>query len=165
MQITKRGKIAQLSLCPHGLVEGFAMAGIFVKLPPHHDAEAALATLQTGDNVTVSGERIASKPNPVLHHVAIKRGGKVVFDHDEVEKHEKPKKEPRRKRLDLVGKVIAVGTRKHGEVDRLLLSGNISVHLDELDEPVAIGDEVRVKGEGTVFPRGTFVRASSVVVA
>ena len=158
---TVRGKITQVSVCPHGLMEGFAVRGAFIKLPPHHDAEAALKRLKVGDAVTVSGEVIATKPNQVLHHVAIRSQGKVVFDHDEVEKHEKPGREPARTKLDLTGKVLAIGTRKHGEIDRVLMSGNVSVHLEEdAEEPIKIGDTVRVTGKGTKFPRGTFVRGS-----
>lgn len=165
---TLKGKITQLSLCPHGFTEGLVVKGAFVKLPPHHDAEAALARLKVGHEVTVVGEVIATKPNHVLHHVAVSRNGAVVFDHDEIEKHDKPAREPRRKALELTGKVVAVGTRKHGEVDRLLLTGNISVHVDkhaELELAVAIGDAVRVEGEGTAFPHGTFVRAVAVDAA
>ena len=161
---TVRGKITQVSVCPHGLMEGFTLGGAFIKIPPHHDAEAALKRLAVGDAVTVRGEVIATRPNHVLHHVAIRRQGKVVFDHDEIEPHHKPGREPRRTAMDLTGKVLAVGTRKHGEVDRMLLSGNVSVHLEPGDDiEVKLGDEVRVKGKGTKFRRGMFVRARSIL--
>jgi len=163
---TVRGKITQVSVCPHGLMEGFMLGRAFIKLPPHHDAEAALKRLKVGDSVSVRGEVIATKPNHVLHHVAIRSQGKVVFDHDEVEKHHKPAREPARKTLDLTGKVLAVGTRKHGEIDRVLLTGNVSVHLEEDAElDFKVGDTVRVKGKGTKFPRGTFVRAQRLELA
>jgi hypothetical protein len=165
---TLKGKITQLSLCPHGLTEGLVVNGAFVKLPPHHDAEAALATLKVGDEVTVVGEVIATRPNHVLHHVSVSRKGAVVFDHEAIEERDRPPREPRRTALALAGKVVAVGTRKHGEIDRLLLSGNVSVHLEkhaELGFAVAVGDEIRVEGKGTAFPRGTFVRAAVAVAA
>jgi hypothetical protein len=147
-----------------GKLEGFTVSGTFVKLPPHHDHERALAKLAVGDSVEVRGEVIATKPNVVLHHVSVTCDGEVVFDHDEIEKRDKPP-ERRHKAKTLVGTVVAVGTRKHGEIDRLLLSGNVSVHLDkhaELELDVSLGDVLRVKGVGTKFRRAVFVRASAI---
>jgi hypothetical protein len=159
------GAIEQISVCPHGLTEGFVVNRAFVKLPPHHDHERELSTLRVGDRINVSGEVIAAEPNAVLHHVTITRAGKVVFNHDQIEKSDKPEREPKRRSVDIVGAVVAIGTRKHGEVDRLLLSGNVSVHLDDdFDRAINVGDTVRVKGEGTMFPRALFVRAHSISV-
>jgi hypothetical protein len=161
------GRIAQVSVCPHGLVEGFTVNGAFVKLPPHHDRERALVTLKVGDPVTVIGEVIATVPNQVLDHITITRNNEVLFDHREIDKRAKPKSELRRKPLDVVGTVVAVATRKHGEIDRVLLTGNISVHLEkhaELKRSVAIGDVLHVEGDGTRFPRALFVRARHVAI-
>ncbi|RYZ90421.1 MAG: hypothetical protein EOP04_03965 [Proteobacteria bacterium] len=158
------GTIRFISLSPHGEVEGVVLDdSSFVKLPPHSVILPYL--ISVGSEVSGTGERLTTKPNAVFHHVLLKSGHDVLADDQtfgKKSKHTLPLKSK------LVGKLVSIGIKPKGEVDRLIFDNGISVHLSkELDlssEDMMIGQTYEVMGEVRSFESLTFCKADSVAL-
>lgn len=175
------GKIKMVSSSPQGTPEGVVLDnGAFIKIPPHSILDAS--KIEIGANISGNGELIATKPNPVFHHVLAKIGSVVVSndqgshqDKDELKgKHKKEidlnaKPHPEYRDVMVSGKVFSLAVKPNGEVDRMMLEDGTAVHLPKellLDyKKVKLGDTLKIEGEGQTFKNLKFLRAKSITLA
>jgi hypothetical protein len=172
-----KGTITQISLSPHGMPEGIVLdSEVFVKIPPHTLINPEL--LQVGAEVTGSGESSQYKLNKTIRHAQVFIDDELVADdqlgpkeNDELkEKHHKDIKKmkaPKKNLLTREGTVIAVSSKKHGEVDRLLLDDGTSVHIPKEievhEDDFKLGDLMYIEGEGQEFEDHSFLRAQFIM--
>jgi hypothetical protein len=160
------GTICYISSSPHGEVDGIVLDdGGFIKLPPHSVLEPK--KIKVGTQVNGSGERLNLKPNSVYHHVIV-RSEDVVLADDQGEHHDKKRLQKVRV-SKIVGKLVAIGTKPKGEVDRMILDDGTSVHLSKdfelFADDMLIGRKYEVEGEVRSFENLKFCKAESVSVA
>lgn len=172
------GKIKMVSSSPHGTPEGVVLdSGAFIKIPPHSILDAD--KIKTGANISGNGELIATKPNPVFHHVIAKIGTAIVSNDQGTPKETDALKEKHKKEIDLKsqthadykdvvinGKVFSLGVKPNGEVDRMMLEDGTAVHLPKellLDyKKVSLGDTLKIEGKGKTFKDLKFLKAKAI---
>jgi hypothetical protein len=170
------GTIQYVSCSPHGDPEGIVLDdGTFVKVPPHslRDKES----FRDGIEVTGFGVLLTKEPNRVFHHAKVQIGERILSDDSGLkeerdylkERHKKElekRKDSPSEKMELKGKIVAVGTKPKGEVDRLILDDGTSVHLPKevkLDaRAVRIGDTFKIVGEARRYKHLRFLKAESV---
>lgn len=172
-----KGTVTQISCSPHGRTEGLFLDGsIFVKIPPHTLAGNTEVTI--GDEVSGEGEMKNSKLGKTVKHAKVFVNGNLFADGQMDEEEDEQMKKRHKKAIDslklekekgmsIEGAVVAVATKKHGEIDRIVLDGGVSVHvpkeLELREEHLKIGDYLIVDGEGRNFGDRSFVRAAFVM--
>lgn len=172
-----KGTVRQISLSPHGHPEGlFLDNGTFVRIAPHTLLKES--DIKVGTHVEGTGELRKSKFFQTIKHAKLFIRGELVAN-DQIAKKEDRILKARHREINQTidvspeklcqadGTIIALSTKKKGIVDRLLLSGGVSVHvpksLDVSEEEVHIGDVLHVEGQGRNFGRHTFIKASFIV--
>ena len=171
-----KGTIRFISCSPHGEPEGVVLDdGTFIKVPPH--SLLAKDLFVVGGLVSGNGELLTTMPNKVFHRAKIQQGKKLLAD-DSGKKHEreelkdqhkkdlKHRKDARSTNVKISGKVIAVGTKPKGEVDRLIFDDGTSVHIPKdvnlASSEVEIGDLFEVKGVARSFHKLRFLKAETI---
>lgn len=170
---TFKGNIRQISFSPHGHPEGlFLDNGTFVRIAPHTVIKER--EIKIGVPVEGSGELRKSKFFQVIKHAKLFIRGKLVANDQISAKEDKILKERHRKLNEIVevcenkkckvdGTILALSAKKRGSVDRVLLSGGVTVHvpksLEVLEEEVHIGDVIHIEGKGRKFGKHQFVKA------
>ena len=170
------GAIRFVSISPHGDPEGVVLDnGSFIKMPPHSVKEKGL--FKVGAVVSGSGELLTESPNRVFHHAKVEQDKKILAD-DSMEKPERegPKEKPKEDKMTrqdapanqikMSGKVVAVGTKPKGEVDRMIFDDGTSVHIPKEVElsskEVKIGDRFEVEGEARLYNKRRFLKAETI---
>lgn len=172
-----KGTITQISCSPHGKTEGlFLDDKMFVKIPPH--TLQGESSVKIGDEVTGSGDVTSGKNGKTVKHARVFVNGELFADdqmeeeqNEEMKKRHKKENESlklgKEKIMNVEGEILAVSTKKHGEIDRVLLEGGISIHvpkeLDLHEDHLQIGDYLIVEGEGREFDHNTFIRADFIM--
>jgi hypothetical protein len=163
-----RARIRQLSLSPLGETNGALLEdGSYVKWPA--DLLRTISPrLAVGDEVHARGIVTADGPNRVLDHVRLERSNQALFD-DSVPRLATPPSttaEPARTSQNITAELLAVGARPTGQIDHLLLAGDVSVDLPAESTIEAsrlkLGEKLTVSGFGTAFSSARFVRAQDV---
>ncbi len=160
------GSIQFISSSPHGEVEGIVLDdGSFIKLPPHSVLKPDQIAI--GAKVSGTGDRITLRPNPVYHHVILKMGALTLAD-DQAEKGGPKHRKALEKVSRITGKLVSIGTRPKGEVDRMILDDGTSIHLSkELElfaDDMRIGQSYEITGDLRSFDKLTYLKAESVQV-
>lgn len=156
----EQGKIRSILKNDHDDVDGLLLSsGVQVHFPPHM-GDRITAVAWVGDSVQVEGRmEVTPRGDNVLEITRLVSGSHVI----EIDRPKPPKhgpKGPRHERpMHAAGEVTDYARNPHGEVDGLMLKDGTEVKFPphqsrELQEFVAVGDQVRIEGRRHVTPKG-----------
>ncbi|MGN6544920.1 MAG: OB-fold nucleic acid binding domain-containing protein [Aureliella sp.] len=155
----KRGKVTSLLKNDRGDVDGLLLdSDVRVHFPPHMGKQIT-AVVSVGDAVEVEG-----RPEVKPHGEKVFEISRLVAGDQTIEiEHRRPKPGPKGPRdeppMKAAGKVVQYGRNPHGDVDGLKLEDGTLVKFPphqsrQLQDLVAVGDEVSIDGRRHVTPQG-----------
>jgi hypothetical protein len=152
-----KGKVAQYSLTPRGMVDGLILAdGTEVHVPPFVSTQLVFA-VKPGDAVTIHGLKARAVPMVAARSITNDATGTTVLA--------MPQRGPGQgAALEAEGKVAAMLHTPRGEANGVRLEDGTIVRLPppeakRLAETLAVGKSVAVRGEGYAGPLGRVIAA------
>ena len=152
-----KGKVAQYSLTPRGMVDGLILAdGTEVHVPPFVSTQLVFA-VKPGDAVTIHGLKARAIPMVAARSITNDATGTTVLA--------MPQRGPGQgAALEAEGKVAAMLHTPRGEANGVRLEDGTIVRLPppeakRLAETLAVGKSVVVRGEGYAGPMGRVIAA------
>jgi hypothetical protein len=152
-----KGKVAQYSLTPRGMVDGLILAdGTEVHVPPFVSTQLVFA-VKPGDAVTIHGLKARAVPMVAARSITNDATGTTVLA--------MPQRGPGQgAALEAEGKVAAMLHTPRGEANGVRLEDGTFVRLPppeakRLAETLAVGKSVVVRGEGYAGPMGRVIAA------
>jgi hypothetical protein len=152
-----KGKVAQYSLTPRGMVDGLILAdGTEVHVPPFVSTQLVFA-VKPGDAVTIHGLKARAVPMVAARSITNDATGTTVLA--------MPQRGPGQgAALEAEGKVAAMLHTPRGEANGVRLEDGTIVRLPppeakRLAETLAVGKSVVVRGEGYAGPMGRVIAA------
>ena len=152
-----KGKVAQYSLTPRGMVDGLILAdGTEVHVPPFVSTQLVFA-VKPGDAVTIHGLKARAVPMVAARSITNDATGTTVLA--------MPQRGPGQgAALEAEGKVAAMLHTPRGEANGVRLEDGTIVRLPppeakRLAETLAVGKSVVVRGEGYAGPLGRVIAA------
>jgi hypothetical protein len=156
-----KGKVAQYSLTPRGMVDGLILAdGTEVHVPPFVSTQLVFA-VKPGDAVTIHGLKARAIPMVAARSITNDATGTTVLV--------MPPRGPHHGRgdgaaLEAEGKVASLLHTPRGEANGVRLEDGTIVRLPppeakRLAETLTVGKSVAVRGEGYAGPLGRVIAA------
>lgn len=152
-----KGRVAQYSLTPRGMVDGLILAdGTEVHVPPFISTQLVFA-VKPGDAVTIHGLKARAMPMVAARSITNDATGTTVLAMP-------PRGPGQGAALEAEGKVAAVLHTPRGEANGVRLEDGTIIRLPppeakRLAETLAVGKTVAVRGEGYAGPLGRVIAA------